>query len=237
VTRQLTDANLPFSLCGENCIALPNGSKIDEILQLNKDIVVQDLSSQRVAEFLSSINNHQGTLSIWDCCAASGGKSILAVDHFKNVELTVSDVRPSIIQNLKKRFAEAGIKNYKSFVADLTINEQPSTINYHLVICDAPCSGSGTWSRTPEQLTFFAKEKISHYTELQRKIISNVIPSVSKNGYLLYITCSVFKQENEDVVEFILANSNLQLIKMDYLVGYDKKADTMFAALFTASKP
>ncbi len=236
VIRQLDEAKLLFSIVGENCIVLPNGSKIDELLQLNKDVIVQDLSSQRIAEFFSLINQ-QNSVKIWDCCAASGGKSILAVDYLKNVELTVSDVRPSIIQNLKKRFAEAGIKNYNSFVADLTVHRQPSTVNYDLVICDAPCSGSGTWSRTPEQLTFFTKEKICYYSELQKKIVSNVISAVSHNGYLLYITCSVFKRENEDVVEFILANSNLQLVKMEYLIGYNKKADTMFAALFTASKP
>jgi 16S rRNA (cytosine967-C5)-methyltransferase len=48
----------------------------------------------------------------------------------------------------------------------------------------------------------------------------------------LYITCSVFKKENEEVVEFIQGNSELELIKMELLKGYDKKADTMFAALF-----
>jgi len=236
IISALTKAEIPFSDCGVTCVALPNGSKIDELIQLNQDAVVQDLSSQRIAEFFQLIEQKQ-QIKIWDCCAASGGKSILAVDHFTNVELTVSDVRSSIIQNLKKRFAEAGIKNYRSFVTDLTVNRQPSTVNYDLIICDAPCSGSGTWSRTPEQLSFFKKEKINYYSELQRKIVSAIIPAVIASGHLLYITCSVFKQENEEMVEYILANSNLQLVKMDYLVGYDKKADTMFAALFTASTP
>jgi 16S rRNA (cytosine967-C5)-methyltransferase len=231
----LSSASIQYDKCGDDCIALPNATKVNKLLQLNKDVVVQDLSSQRIAEFLSSANSHLPTIKIWDCCAASGGKSILAVDVLKNVDLTVSDVRASIIQNLKKRLVEAGIKNYKSFIADLTT----STFNiqhlaYDLIIFDAPCSGSGTWSRTPEQLTSFTEEKISYYSNLQRQILKNITSAVFPNRYLLYITCSVFKEENEDVVEFIKANSSLQLQRMELLEGYDKKADTMFAALFKA---
>ena len=237
----LSSANVAFHKCGDNCIALPNTTKIDQLLQLNKDVVVQDLSSQRIADFFLAIKHQQTphsklpTLSVWDCCAASGGKSILAVDTLKNIHLTVSDVRPSIIQNLKKRFAEAGISNYHSFVADLTNSQSPiPNSRYDLIICDAPCSGSGTWSRTPEQLSFFSEEKISHYTNLQKQIVKNIASAVAVNGYLLYITCSVFKEENEEVLEFVKAHSSLQLVKTELLKGYDKKADSMFAALFKA---
>jgi 16S rRNA (cytosine967-C5)-methyltransferase len=54
---------------------------------------------------------------------------------------------------------------------------------------------------------------------------------LQKNGYLLYITCSVFKKENEDVIRYICDNFFLKQIKQQILKGYDKKADTMFAAL------
>ena len=55
-------------------------------------------------------------------------------------------------------------------------------------------------------------------------------------GYLLYITCSVFKRENEEVIEFIKEKFNPGIIKMELLKGYDKKADTMFAALLKKKK-
>jgi 16S rRNA (cytosine967-C5)-methyltransferase len=96
-----------------------------------------------------------------------------------------------------------------------------------------PCSGSGTWGRTPEQLSFFQKNKIQEYADLQREIISNVVPHLAVDGYLLYITCSVFKKENEGNVQLIQQKfPSLQLIHQEILIGYDKKADTMFAALF-----
>jgi len=153
-------------------------------------------------------------------------------DYYPEVDLTVSDKRESIIVNLKKRFKDAGITNYKSFVADLTASDFGlRSSDFNLIICDAPCTGSGTWSRTPEQLFYFEKEKISHYAALQKKIISNIIAHLKPGGFLLYITCSVFKKENEEVVDFIKQEFHLQLVKMELLKGYDKKADTMFAAL------
>lgn len=72
------------------------------------------------------------------------------------------------------------------------------------------------------------------YFNLQKKIVSNAAKALKKNGCLLYITCSVFKKENEDVVRFIEKNSSLKLIEMRYLKGYEKKADSLFTALFTA---
>ena len=96
----------------------------------------------------------------------------------------------------------------------------------------APCSGSGTWSRTPEQLYYFSKDKISEYASLQKKIVANVISNIEENGYLLYITCSIFKKENEEIVAMIEKEYGLQLVKSELLKGYSMKADSMFGALF-----
>jgi len=95
-----------------------------------------------------------------------------------------------------------------------------------------PCTGSGTWSRAPEQLYFFQPQKIKEYQALQKKIVANAISYLKRESYFLYITCSVFKAENEDVIKFIQNNFQLTLIKSELLTGYNKKANTMFAALF-----
>jgi 16S rRNA (cytosine967-C5)-methyltransferase len=238
VKQKLKNAGIDFKIFSDSCLALPNASKIDNVVELDKEAVVQDYSSQRIGKFF--VSGQTETVRpgdrIWDCCAASGGKSIMLYDLYPDIELTVSDIRESILINLKKRFREAGIAKYKSFVADLTSDFRLPASDFDLIINDVPCSGSGTWGRTPEQLYYFEEKKINEYSSLQKKIVSNVIPYLQPGGYLLYVTCSVFKKENEDVVDFIKQNFKLQLIKMETLKGYDKKADTMFAAILSLPK-
>lgn len=236
VLNKLEKSGIAYTIEGEMGVALPNTTKADTVFETDKEVVIQDISSQRVAEFLEPVRREQpGRLKVWDCCAASGGKSILAFDTLGDMELSVSDVRRSILQNLEKRFSAAGIKHHKSFAADLTHPAEKDILpgnQQSLIICDAPCTGSGTWGRTPEQLYFFRKEKIEMYAGRQKKIISAVLPRLQHGGYFLYITCSVFKKENEEMASFIKEEFHLQPVKMELLKGYDKKADTMFAALF-----
>ena len=235
VKQKLTKGKIEFELINGNCIALPNSSRIDELIELDKEAVVQDYSSQRVGEFIEVVRRRQSdhlSFSVWDCCAASGGKSIMAKDILGDIDVIVSDVRESILSNLKKRFSSAGIKEYKSLVADLKVPAKQLTgKKFDLIIADIPCSGSGTWSRTPEQLYYFDGNKIEGYAALQKKIVSNLIPHLQPTGSLLYITCSLFSKENEEMIEFIKEKFHLEVVKMEILEGYNKKADTMFAAL------
>ena len=76
-----------------------------------------------------------------------------------------------------------------------------------------------------------AQKNIDEYAKLQKSILNNVIVAMKTGGYFLYITCSVFKKENEDAVNFLLEKFNLKVLKMELLKGYELKADTMFVAL------
>jgi 16S rRNA (cytosine967-C5)-methyltransferase len=195
---------------------------------------VQDLSSQQVLSQLTDVLTPSDVaFTAWDCCAASGGKSILLHDTYPRVKLSVTDVRKSILHNLRVRFERAGIKSYTSTVADVAAPDFRETSVFDLVLCDAPCSGSGTWGRTPEQLRLFKETEIERYASLQETIAARAAKQVKAGGYFLYITCSVFGRENEAVVESIQKKTALRLMAMRYYKGYEQKADTLFAALFT----
>lgn len=231
IEEKLAAANITFNKISEHCLSLDNASKVDGVIELDKEAVVQDLNSQRVGELVQFAVKEQPQ-KIWDCCAASGGKTILMHDLFPAAKLTVSDIRKSILINLAKRFQQAGITGYRSIVADLTNSKLPITqSSFDLIVCDAPCTGSGTWSRTPEQLFFFDEQKIEYYSNLQQKISGEASRYLKPGGYFLYITCSVFKKENEDVIAILQNESGMKLVKMELLKGYDKRADTLFAAL------
>ncbi|MBP6370972.1 MAG: methyltransferase domain-containing protein, partial [Ferruginibacter sp.] len=171
---------------------------------------------------------------VWDCCSGSGGKSLLLYDKLRaSIQLHVSDIRESILKNLSLRFEAAGVKAYKIFVADLTAENKPFANEvFDIILCDVPCSGSGTWARTPEQLFFFNEKKLTEFTQRQQKILSHAISCLDNNGLLFYITCSVFTAENENIVQWALSKYNVSLQQQQYFKGYLQNADNMFVAVF-----
>ena len=234
--EKLTINKVAFEEINTSCLALPQGFKTEELMVLNKDVVVQDRNSQRVFDYLKKpevfLNKD---IEVWDCCAASGGKSILLYDILHgHVRLNVSDVRASILNNLRVRFKDAGIKKYEAFTADLL--KTPALLSqkkYDLIICDAPCTGSGTWARTPEQLAFSTKKNIDEYAATQKKIASTAIACLKKDGLFFYITCSVFKKENEEIVQYLQQKCSLKVLHEEYLKGYEVQADSMFVAVMS----
>jgi 16S rRNA (cytosine967-C5)-methyltransferase len=230
VLSGLRTAAVSFMEMDNDCVGLPNGTKLGELITLNKEAVVQDKNSQKVFDFLKD-QSFDEKISVWDCCAASGGKSILLYDILKGkIKLTVSDIRAGILHNCKTRLREAGININHAFVADVSKKTDPGE-SFDIIICDAPCTGSGTWSRTPEQLAFFKKEKINEFSVLQKNIAANTSACLKKSGLFFYITCSVFKKENEEVVDTLLQTTDLELLHSTYLPGYGEQADTMYLAV------
>ena len=239
--KKIEQSNQQFSLLDNNCVQLPAGTNIETFLLPDKEVVIQDYNSQKVLDFLKSdlaepdISQIKGTSfpAVWDCCAASGGKSILLYDILNGkCDLTVSDIRPSILSNLHQRFKRAGINKYQFFTTDITNDVVVSkATSYDIIICDAPCTGSGTWSRTPEQLHFFNESSIDVYSNKQKKIVQNILSHLKPGGLLFYITCSVFEKENDAIVNYIKVQFNLEVLQSHYLYGYDKNADSMFVAV------
>ncbi len=236
VKAKLLKAGIDFTLISNTCIAMPAATKIENILAINKEVVVQDYNSQAVFNNIDQyIVAEKKIIELWDCCAASGGKSILLYDIFKDrLSLNVSDVRAFMLNNLRNRFKEVGIKKYNCFEADLINPAQTlPQKKYDIIVCDAPCTGSGTWARTPEQLAYFEEKNITNFSKMQQNIASTVIPFLKKDGIFIYITCSVFKKENEDIVHYLKEKFHLQVMQMEYYKGYEMQADTMFAAILS----
>ncbi len=233
VIKKLEDSTIEFQ-AEKDWVRLSNSEKIDTLISLNKEAVVQDINSQKVFHFFEKFDNKK-EFNVWDCCAASGGKSILLYDRLKGkIKITASDVRTSILENLKIRFHKAGINVKKLFVANLI---KPFSVEekFDIIICDAPCTGSGTWARTPEQLYLFKKESLAEYSQLQRKIIDNSIPALKPGGFFFYITCSVFTDENEENVKYISEKFGMENLSTNYLAGYESKADTLFVSVFKSA--
>ena len=224
----LNKAEVVFKDEGNGCISLPNGTRLENLFPTQHWFEVQDHSSQQTANYFKP----QKWDSWWDACAASGGKSLLLHEDEPNIKLVVSDIRESILANLDERFQNAGLKSYQKKVLDLTQNVDQTLHNYEFdgIILDAPCSGSGTWGRTPEMISQFDEHKIEFFQKLQKTIVTNVAKYLKPGKPLIYITCSAFKAENEEVVDYLVKEVGLKLEEKKVLKGYGHKADTMFVA-------
>lgn len=225
--------HIPNAEVDENCISLPNTFKAKDIFELDREVVVQDASSQKTLDDVQLLTPEKPQLA-WDCCAASGGKSILLFDILKgNVQITATDIRQTILKNYSDRLAKAGIPVSQKLVADLSKGLPKAILQsyFDIIICDAPCTGSGTWTRTPEQLHFFAPAHIEKYASAQLQIAQTAILALKPGGLFFYITCSVFKRENEAIVEQLIENRGLKVLNIQYIQGAAINADSMFVAV------
>ncbi|WP_316831034.1 RsmB/NOP family class I SAM-dependent RNA methyltransferase [Pedobacter aquatilis] len=227
IKLKLEAADIPVKQITETALSLPNGTKLEGVLQ-EGSFQVQDLSSQHTGSYFKPNKWDKW----WDCCAASGGKTLLLHSLEPVLDLLVSDLRESVLLNLDERFRLAGIRKYHKKELDLLKNNDQILHHYAFdgIILDAPCTGSGTWGRTPEMLTFFEERKIGQFATMQKAIVQHVVKYLKPGKPLIYITCSAFAEENEEVVKFITENLPMELESMELIKGYRQHADTMFVA-------
>ncbi|WP_291402720.1 RsmB/NOP family class I SAM-dependent RNA methyltransferase [Daejeonella sp.] len=232
VLKTMENSSIDFKQIGNYTISMPNGTNLNNLFPDTsftiKPYEVQDLSSQHTLNYFKP-NRYEHW---WDACAASGGKSLLLFSEQPDIKLVVSDIRESVLDNLDERFNAAGLKTYQKKIIDLTKNADPELHHYEFdgIILDAPCSGSGTWGRTPEMINQFEEFKIQGFQNLQKTIASNVLKYLKPGKPLIYITCSVFREENEEVVRHLQSDHSMKLESLELIKGYNKKADTMFIA-------
>lgn len=230
----LDQQSISYSFPEDNILSLPNGTQIDKLLS-PKDYVVQDYSSQHSLDLLYKHTKGKANLNVWDTCSGAGGKMLLLKDRYPEAMVISTDIRASILHNLKERATLYGHKLVQTKVvdsSDMKAIEKAFNGTFDWVISDVPCSGSGTWARTPEQFYFFRPEQLQQFSELQWSIARNTCRKVKPGGYFLYITCSVFSAENEEVVQRLLQSyPDMELVANQVLNGMEMQADCMYAAL------
>ena len=194
--------------------------------------IIQDVASTQVIHKYKSLLDTQ---RVWDCCAGAGGKALI-LSHLSNPKsLICSDVRPSILENLKIRFSinHKTLPELKNIdvTKEFTKNE---AIEVDVILADVPCTGSGTWRRNPEALVNFQPEVIQKYSQRQ-KLILQELTKIESVKYIIYCTCSLFSAENEAIIEdFLIKNSHFKCSESQYhgeLQGLEQRGDYLFSAL------
>lgn len=227
----LNQRGINFEVEDSCLLAFTNNTDLGQFRQLDGKYEVQDRSSQKTLGAFPQIES--GELW-WDACAGSGGKALMLLDKYPDVKLMLTDKRFSILKNLEQRFHKAKIASRHSVrVVDLlqeTIDLPGQQPLFDGIMLDVPCSGSGTWSRTPEMKAQWKGNEPNPYADIQRKMVRNVLPYLKNGGALMYITCSAYRTENEDMVEYMVDELNLTEVSTQLIKGYENKADTMFVS-------
>ncbi|MFD0857952.1 RsmB/NOP family class I SAM-dependent RNA methyltransferase [Roseovarius aquimarinus] len=158
-------------------------------------VELQDGSGQAAMEGIDL----SGARSVLDYCAGGGGKA-LALAARSDAQVFAHDIDPARMRDLPARAARAGAAVTLLETSDLRANSP-----FSVVLCDAPCSGSGTWRRTPEAKWTLTPERLAELTRMQSGILDDASELVAPGGLLVYATCSVLAAENEARIDDFLA--------------------------------
>ena len=174
---------------------------------------VQDEGSQLIAELTAAAL--PGAQSILDACAAPGGKTAILAEQNSAAEITALDISRRRLESMRsflRRFDPA--RRIRFEVADAT--QIRARGKYDLILCDVPCSGTGTITRNPEIRFRVDEAGLARQHAKQTAILTAALAALAPGGRLVYSTCSLEREENEAVVEECLrANSACGMVPVD----------------------
>ena len=158
-------------------------------------IEVQDAASQIAVAALPLRSGGR----VLDYCAGGGGKALAMADRLK-APVWAHDVNAARMQDIAPRASRAGVT-----ITTCATSALAALAPFDLVLCDAPCSGSGTWRRTPDAKWRLSPEDLSTLNGLQADVLEKGAALCAKDGRLAYATCSVLRCENDAIVSTFLA--------------------------------
>jgi 16S rRNA (cytosine967-C5)-methyltransferase len=161
--------------------------------------VIQDEASQLVAALVGS------GAHILDCCAAPGGKTLAIADRNPNANISAVDLHPHRARLLRRMLSapdsptDAESRNIRVVAADA--RDLPFATTFDRVLADVPCSGTGTLARNPEIKWRLTPQDLADLQARQLAILRSAMTQLAPGGRLIYSTCSLEREENEDVIE------------------------------------
>jgi len=150
-------------------------------------VELQDAASQdAIARTLVNANAR-----VLDYCAGGGGKALAIADQYE-AAVFAHDIARQRMRDLPQRAKRAGVD-----VALLKTQDLPAQGKFDVVFCDAPCSGSGTWRRTPDAKWRMTDGQLKQLIQTQAEVLDRAAALVAEEGVLVYATCSILNFEND----------------------------------------
>ncbi len=194
-----------------------NRTKNIENMEIFKNglFTIQD----EVAGLVSIILNPGKDEKILDACSAPGGKTTYLAEIMKNTgEINAWDIYKHRLKLVEENANRLGIKNIEIQEKDASIYDEVYENEYDKILLDVPCLGIGVLKRKPDIKWKRKKEDIQEITKIQQQILQNCSKYLKKGGKLVYSTCSIINNENENIInKFLEKNKHFRIekIKLD----------------------
>ncbi|MBN9616465.1 MAG: RNA methyltransferase [Acidobacteriales bacterium 59-55] len=182
------------------------------------DLPQMDDGSRLVAELAAAAMPAAKT--VWDCCAAPGGKTLILARRMAAAEIMATDVSAKRLSQTEARFRQyAYAERICCAVADATAAGDEDGERFDLILCDVPCSGTGTLAANPEIRHRLKPEEFARQAARQRAILSAALNRLTPGGRLVYSTCSLEPEECERVVEDITTAAGVRQVPVEGLIA------------------
>lgn len=184
--------------------AFADAGKVGRWLQKHPELLeVQDIASQQVVR----VCDPQAGEIWWDACCGNGGKSLQLLDHAeRQLDLTCTDRREEVLKELTRRGRLHGLSKVRRYALDLLASPlQLPNLRFDGILLDAPCSGTGTWSRNPDAPWRTEASDVQQGHRRQVRMLQAVAPGLRSGGTLVYAVCSLCRSETLEVVEAFTA--------------------------------
>jgi 16S rRNA (cytosine967-C5)-methyltransferase len=203
IVRELEESGLqvaPGQLL-KSAFSVIGGSVVRTEAFRSGKISIQDEASQTIPFLLDVCAGDR----VLDLCAAPGGKTVALIRAAgPNALVIAADVHPHRLEATRSQFARLGLSR-PQVVALNAARPLPFSRLFERILLDAPCSGTGTLARHPEIRWRLRPEQLAEFHALQTRLLRNALAQLAPGGRLVYSTCSLEPEENEDVVAEALA--------------------------------
>ena len=222
-----TSTYLPYVYLAEHAEGLGNTAEF-----LKGACMVQDVSSALAVE-AAGIGLRDFVV---DVCAAPGGKSILAAEKAIEGRVLARDVSEEKLALIQENIARMGAKNLQAEIFDGTCVDEKLAGKADVVLLDVPCSGLGVIGKKRDIKYRVSRDQALRLTELQRRIVRASAGYVKPGGTLLYSTCTIHREENEEMVKFLARELGFEPVSLEgvlpqaVLVQKDRLKENLYRA-------
>ena len=204
-----------------------NGIIVSQGIPLKDDMYDEGLYSVQSSssiEAIERLNPKKGSM-VLDLCAAPGGKSIAAAENMLNEgSIIASDIYPHRIDLINKNAKRSKIDIIETREMDGAVLNRDMIGKFDYVIADVPCSGLGVIPSKPEIKYRVDLKKLDSLKKIQEKILINGIKYLKNNGYIIYSTCTINKEENEELVTRVLSSiPDIEIVESRCFLPYNNK--------------